>query len=77
MTTYQCDNCEETATSLDNWYTVAVGIYYDEPNMPPPGGRTSLSAANPTLAFHSHECVSAWCGKAGVPVPDAPPSAET
>ena len=72
-TSYKCDNCEETATSLLGWFTTTVGLFYQDPNAPnPPGSSVSLIPGNEQLVFHSHTCLGEWCGRAGVPTPPEP-----
>jgi hypothetical protein len=70
-TTYKCDNCEVTATSLTGWYSVVVGFFYDTEVTGPPGGRV-LEAANPQLVFHDVACRDAWAERAGVTPPPPP-----
>jgi hypothetical protein len=66
-TTYACDNCGQTATSLDGWYIVSVMFLHTEPNLQP-SGRT-LDSTAPDLLFHAVTCRDVWCTKAGVASP--------
>jgi len=70
-TTYKCDNCEETSTSLVGWYSIVVGFFHDTEVTGPPSGRV-LEAISPQLVFHDESCRNAWAATAGVEPPPPP-----
>jgi hypothetical protein len=74
--TYQCNNCDVTADSLDGWHFVVVGYFHVDGGQPPPGGKT-LDAIQPDLVFHAVSCRDAWAARAGISPPAAavPPPA--
>lgn len=71
-TTYACDHCHTTSSTLDGWLLVAVQFYSMNPSVPtPPGGRTFDGQA-PELLFDTVECRDAWCAQAAITAPPAP-----
>jgi hypothetical protein len=64
---YQCDNCEITAASLDGWLVVSVMFIHYAPGVQPSG--RMLDATAPDLLFHDAACRAAWCSQAGLAAP--------
>jgi hypothetical protein len=71
---FSCDVCGTVGTSLNDWYSVTVTFYWDDPSKPdPPGGKTYIGEV--TKVFDRVECRDTWTAQAEMTAPPMPVSA--